>query len=185
MSSNIWVVSDTHFGHANILNFTDSKTGKKVRPGFGDVTEMNELMVQRWNEVVRPGDKVYHLGDVMFGDKDKFQTLWPRLMGSKRLIVGNHDDIKYLATGGFFQKIHMWRIFADQRIILSHVPLHDSSLERGAPGSGLKMLNVHGHIHQNASPKGPYFNASVENTNYRPMHIDELVKIAKQKLDDL
>lgn len=181
MSKNIWVISDTHFSHSNILNFLDSKTGKPVRPEFSDSQEMDETMIQRWNEVVRPGDKVYHLGDVFFGDKEKFKSLWPRLMGSKRLVVGNHDDIKFLSSGGFFQKVQMWRIFSEFGIIMSHVPLHESSLIRGAK-SDKKMLNVHGHIHQNKSPKGPYHCVCVEQTNYRPVHIEELAKIAKGKM---
>ena len=44
INRNIWIVSDTHFGHANILNFTDSNTGAKVRT-FNDMYEMDEHMV--------------------------------------------------------------------------------------------------------------------------------------------
>jgi len=181
--SNIWVVSDTHFNHVNILRFKDSKTGDLIRPKFDDVKNMNEVMIQRWNEVVRPGDKVYHLGDVFFGDKEQFKVMWPRLMGSKRLVVGNHDDIKFLSSGAFFQKVHSCRLFKDQRILMSHRPLHESGLwVGGAPGEGTSLMNVHGHIHQNPSPKGPYYNVSVENTEYRPIHLDELAKIAKRML---
>ena len=171
----IWVVSDTHFNHANILRFTDSKSGDLIRPGFADVQEMNELMIQRWNEVVRPGDKVYHLGDVVMGtDQESWMKRhWPRLMGQKRLIVGNHDNIKMLASGGFFAKVEMWRVFSEFGLILTHVPIHDSGLYRGA-GEGAQMLNVHGHIHQNASPKGPYRNVSVEAINYTPINIEKL-----------
>ena len=175
--SNIWVTSDTHFNHTNILRFTDSNTGKLVRPEFKDVTEMNETMIQRWNEVVRPGDKVYHLGDVFFGDKEWFKKTWPRLMGSKRLIVGNHDDVKYLSSGGFFSKVMMWRMFPEFKILMSHVPLHESGLMRGSK-KDKPMLNVHGHIHQNKSPKGPYHCVCVEQTDYRPVHIEDLAKIA-------
>jgi calcineurin-like phosphoesterase family protein len=173
--SNIWVVSDTHFNHANILKFTDSRTGKRVRT-FADVTEMNEMMIQRWNEVVRPGDKVYHLGDVFFGDKEAFKKLWPRLMGSKRLIVGNHDDIPFLASGGFFQKVQESRVFKPERMIFSHRPLHPNEAHVGPPSAGTTLVNVHGHIHQNPSPKGAYINVSVEAIDYRPIAFEELTK---------
>jgi calcineurin-like phosphoesterase family protein len=179
MTKNIWVVSDTHFNHANILRFTDSNTSELIRPGFADVTEMNEVMIQNWNSLVRPGDKVYHLGDVFFGDHDYFKRMWPRLMGSKRLIVGNHDDIPFLSSGGFFQKVQMWRIFAEFNILMSHVPLHESGLYRNR-NRDTPMLNVHGHIHQNKSPKGPYHCACVEQTNYTPVHIEDLAKIARE-----
>lgn len=177
MTKNIWVVSDTHFNHTNILRFTDSNTGELIRPGFKDVTEMNETMIQNWNSVVRPGDKVYHLGDVFFGDKEWFKRMWPRLMGSKRLLVGNHDDIPFLSSGGFFQKVQMWRCFAEFNILMTHVPIHDSGLYRNR-SRDRPMLNVHGHIHQNKSPQGPYHCVCVEHTNYTPVHIEDLAKIA-------
>jgi len=69
MARDIWVISDTHFDHANILNFTD-KVGKPTR-NFADVDEMNETMIANWNSVVKPGDKVYHLGDVLFGTQTR------------------------------------------------------------------------------------------------------------------
>ena len=172
--SDIFVTSDTHFNHKNILTFND-KIGKPVRP-FSSVEDMNETMIDNWNSVVKKGDKVYHLGDVFFGPKEDFQKLWPRLNGSKRLVVGNHDDIKWLSAGGFFQKITMWRIFKDWKLIFSHVPLREDQF-RGdfngtTPSEG--MLNVHGHTHQNPSPPGPYKCVCVEQTGYRPLSIEEL-----------
>ena len=82
MTRNIWVISDTHFGHANILSYSD-------RP-FSNVTEMDEYMVTAWNETVKDGDIVYHLGDVYFSSVGA-QNL-PKLKGRKRLVLGNHDD---------------------------------------------------------------------------------------------
>lgn len=169
MSRNYWVISDTHFGHENILKFRD-KEGSYFRGDlFQDVDHMNEVMIQNWNSVVKSGDRVYHLGDVFFGSKDNFKKIWPRLNGSKSLIVGNHDDIKFLSSGGFFRKVEMWKVFKDFNCILSHVPLHESSLGRGSCN-----LNIHGHIHQNPSPVGPYKCVSVEQINYTPLNLEEL-----------
>lgn len=182
MARDIWVISDTHFGHANILKFQDSVTGELVRPGFENVEHMDETMVERWNEVVKEGDRVYHLGDVFFGDKERFQKIWPRLKGSKRLIVGNHDDIKFLSSGGFFQKVLESRIFREERMIFSHRPLHPIEAQVGPPGAGTPLVNVHGHIHQNPSPRGEYINVSVEVTDYRPVAFEELSAKAKRIL---
>jgi calcineurin-like phosphoesterase family protein len=189
--SDIWVISDTHFNHTNILKFTDSNTGELIRGArFSSTKEMDEHMVEQWNSVVKPGDKVYHLGDVMFGDKEYFQKLWPKLHGQKRLIVGNHDDIKYLSSGGFFSKVHMWRMFPEFGLLLTHVPVHKSSLKRQWVSRedynffeywwrrykfrNKTMLNVHGHIHQNPSPEGAYRKVSVEAISDTPVNIEEL-----------
>jgi calcineurin-like phosphoesterase family protein len=107
--SDIWVISDTHFNHAGILNFTDCD-GKATRGDrFTDVTDMDEQMIANWNSVVKPGDKVYHLGDVLFGmDKPAWlDANFNRLNGKKRLVVGNHDNIKLL--GNYFSEVMMWR----------------------------------------------------------------------------
>ena len=170
----IWIISDTHFGHNNILTFTN-EDGSPVRD-FDSVEEMNETMVDRWNSVVKQGDRVYHLGDVMFGDKENFKKLWPRLNGTKRLVVGNHDNIKWLSQGGFFGKVYMWRIFRDHELLLSHVPLHQSQFRADFNGGTVSsnFLNVHGHIHARPSPEGPYKCVCVEQTNYTPVHIDDL-----------
>lgn len=168
--TNIWVTSDTHFNHANILNFTDSE-GNKVRP-FTSVEDMNQTIIERWNEVVKPGDKVYHLGDVFFGSKDSFKQLWPKLNGSKRLIVGNHEDIVFMSSGGFFKKVYESRDLRDFGLLLTHRPAHDSQLwdyRRDRP-----LHNIHGHLHQNILPSNNHTNVCVECTNYRPVNIEDL-----------
>lgn len=181
MTKNIWVISDTHFNHANILKFED-RVGKAVRGQFNSVEDMNEHMIQRWNEVVKPGDKVYHLGDVVFGN-DKLEwmnTHMPRLMGSKRLVFGNHDEPSHFVGKGHFQKTSLWRIFKEFNILLTHVPVHESTVMEGRGGSIRPMLNVHGHIHQNESPSQFHHCVCVEHTDYRPVNIEDLAKIANK-----
>lgn len=178
MSRDIWVVSDTHLFHSNILTFRDSKTGKLVRGNkFSNVSEMNEYMLDKWNSVVKPGDRVYHLGDVFIGSKEDFSRFWPKFNGSKNLIVGNHDPIKVLSSGGFFKKVQMWRMFPEFGLILSHVPLHISSMYRHQLGRPL--YGIHGHIHQNSSPIGPYRNVCVEVIDYTPINIEDLAMESK------
>ena len=55
--SDIWVISDTHFGHNNMLKFKD-KNGDPIRPNFSSTEEMDEHMIERWNSVVKDGDIV-------------------------------------------------------------------------------------------------------------------------------
>lgn len=163
MTSNIFIVSDTHFGHENILNFTDN-SGNKIR-SFYDIHHMNELMVENWNKTVNDGDIVYHLGDVYFG---KGHEVLPRLKGRKRLIVGNHDNPKSEHILKHFQKVMVWRMFPEFNFVLSHVPLHHSTFEYK------NLKNVHGHIHQNIIDDPRYINVCVEHTNYTPISIEEI-----------
>jgi len=165
MERNIWVISDTHFGHTNILKYSN-------RP-FKDTEEMDWAMVKRWNSVVQPQDKVYHLGDVYFGSKERVDNILSSLNGRKRLILGNHDNGKDQMLQRHFEKISMWGMFPEYNVLLTHVPVHESSLRENRFKSG-KMINVHGHIHTNPSPKGPYKCVCVEQTDYTPVNIKEL-----------
>ena len=179
MSKDIWLISDTHFGHANILNFTDSGTGELIRGSrFDSVEDMNETMIRNWNSVVKPDDTVYHLGDVFFGNKDKFQSLWSRLMGRKRLILGNHDDARFFIKYGLVEKVTVWKELHEYGLLLSHIPLDPSGLLRHRHnnyGEAKDMLlNIHGHIHQNPSPTEHHRCVCVEQIDYTPINIEEL-----------
>jgi calcineurin-like phosphoesterase family protein len=174
---NIWAISDLHYNHANMLNFIDSN-GNPTR-NFSHVDQMNDYILEQWNSVVKQGDIVYMLGDMFFGDHEKFQKDWPKFNGSKRLIVGNHDDIQYLSSGGFFKKTYFWRMFSDHGLLFHHVPLHPSSLFRSR-NLEVPLFQVHGHTHLHGSPKvGPYTSVCVELRDYKPVHIDDLVLEAK------
>lgn len=75
----------------------------------------------------------------------------------------------------------MWRMMPEHGILLTHVPVHPSTLKEGRfEGAKDKMVNVHGHIHTNPSPEGPYFCVCVEQIDYRPIHLDELKKRIKK-----
>lgn len=169
---NIWVISDTHFNHSNILNFKD-KQDKKFRGDlFKDISHMNETMIENWNSVIKPEDKVYHLGDVYFGRQDEADNILSRLNGKKRLILGNHDDGKDSVLKKHFQKIMLWRIFKEFNCLLSHVPIHRESFRK-------VDYNVHGHIHEKPSYGKEYINVSVEQISYTPVHIEDLARRAK------
>lgn len=169
----IFIISDTHFSHSNILKFTNSE-GNKIRPEFSSVSEMDWGMVDRWNSVVKPGDKVYHLGDVyMSASKGYIENLLSKLQGQKRLILGNHDNGRDQILQKFFKKIDVWRKFTEFGLLLTHVPVHESVLGEGR-FNGKKMVNVHGHIHANKSPPGPYRCVCVEQVSYTPVNIEEL-----------
>lgn len=166
-----WFISDTHFNHANFLNFTD-EAGNKIRP-FATVQEMDECMITRWNERIKPGDRVYHLGD--FGMNSTYNNeLLPKLNGTKRLILGNHDTVKGDLVN-HFKKITMWRYFRELDFVCTHVPLREDSMFK-------ITFNLHGHIHQQPSPSLRHLNMCVEHWDYRPVHLDEvLAELTKRR----
>jgi len=170
MSKDFWVVSDTHFGHANMLNFRN-KDGSKVRP-FDTVEEMDETMIQRWNEVVKPHDRVYHLGDVVINRK--FLPTMDRLNGKKVLIKGNHDIFKLKDYTPYFEDIRSYQVWND--MIFSHIPLSVDALERF-------KFNVHGHTHTNYMEHPRYLCVCVEHTDFRPISAAELRERTKEQAE--
>lgn len=59
-------------------------------------------------------------------------------------------------------------MFPEFGVLLSHIPLHPSSLPEKAP------INIHGHIHNKQAPGAQYRNVSVEMINYTPISIEEI-----------
>lgn len=168
MLRDIWVTSDTHFNHDNILTFVEN--GVAVRD-FDSIQEMNERIIDNWNSVVKDGDIVYHLGDVYFKTRPDIDELLGRLKGRKRLVLGNHDSGKDKHLLKHFQKIVMWRKF--DGVVLTHVPVHPSVLSEARFKDG-DIVNVHGHLHTREIHDPRYMNVCVEQTNYTPVNIEGL-----------
>src|SRR5215212_3607577 len=74
--------SDTHFGDHRVLNI-------RPRP-FGSVSEMNQVMIQRWNSRVGARDVVWHLGDFAL-NAEIGESILCQLNGRKHLVTGNID----------------------------------------------------------------------------------------------
>lgn len=166
MGRNVFFVSDTHFGHAGLVN------GNLLpRRPFSSVEEMDETMIERWNEVVRPQDKVYHLGDVTMAKKRI--PVVKRLRGHKTLILGNHDIYSAAEYLPYFDNLRAARVF--DGFIATHIPIHSSSLERFE-------FNLHGHTHYNEIADPRYISTCVEQTNFYPVELSEIrLKIANRK----
>ena len=178
----VFLVSDTHFGHAGVCRFTDSVTGEKIRP-WTDPNEMDEEMVKRWNETVKPNDKVYHLGDVVINRKSL--SIMSRLNGDKVLIRGNHDIFRDDEYRKYFRELRAYHVM--NGMILSHIPLHPDSLSRFG-------TNIHGHLHtgrvkvQDKSTNGHwlvndvrYHCVCVEQTDFRPILFEDVIKRIKEE----
>ena len=178
----VFLVSDTHFGHAGVCRFTEADGVTKIRP-WTDPHEMDEEMIKRWNDTVRPNDKAYHLGDVVINRK-ALPTL-ARLNGDKVLIRGNHDIFRDDEYRQYFRELRAYHVM--NGMILSHIPLHPESLGRFG-------TNIHGHLHTNRVKKivgvdvktgefkystendVRYHCVCVEQTDFRPILLEDVFK---------
>ena len=176
----VFLVSDTHFGHAGVCRFVRNDGVTKLRP-WDNPEEMDEEMVKRWNERVRPNDKVYHLGDVVINRK-ALSTLY-RLNGDKVLIRGNHDIFRDDEYRVHFRELRAYHVM--NGMILSHIPIHTESLGRFG-------TNIHGHLHANRVMKNVFGKLSqevdtryhcvcVEQTDFAPILFEDVIKRIKEE----
>lgn len=171
MSHRVFLISDTHFGHKNILGFK-REDGSPLRD-FPSTHDMDMTMVENWNRVVRPVDKVYHLGDVAFTDGGI--RLLGMLNGHKRLMRGNHDLYKMRFYNEHFEEVYGVRQI--DGFWLTHVPMHPDAV-----ASPRVKANIHGHLHANrvkGNFSSKYFNVSVECINYTPIDFEEIKEFYK------
>ena len=178
----VFLVSDTHFGHAGVCHFTRNDGVTKLRP-WDNADEMDEEMVRRWNDRVRPNDKVYHLGDVVINRKAL--GIMRRLNGDKVLIRGNHDIFRDVEYREHFRELRAYHVM--NGMILSHIPVHEASLGRFG-------VNIHGHLHATRVKKARgvdaktgtvlygteidprYHCVCVEQTDFTPILFEDVIK---------
>ena len=183
-----YYISDTHFGHSNIIHFDN-------RP-FSNVKEMEETIVKNWNERVTNLDTVYILGDFCWNTEEEWIRILDKLNGHKVLVRGNHDLKKMSATlKNKFQQICDSKEITDhhKRIIMSHHPM---LFYRASYGENVWHFCGHTHNHtseemmrqnfveqliQNSKEdydnKGHIINVGcmMDYMNYTPRTADELI----------
>ena len=166
----IYITADLHLGHANIIKYCD-------RP-YEDVEEMNNDLIRRWNETVTDNDRVFFLGDFALSSAEQIIKWGNMLNGRKVMIYGNHDHHKpkvYYEAG--FEHVSKWPIVIQNRFLLSHAPMFESSDSGVDPGN---LINIHGHIH-NKIEQGPTISSAsacvcVERWDYTPVDLSILDK---------
>lgn len=169
----VFVISDTHFNHTNIVRGTSKWEDKSGCRPFDTMDAHNRAIINAWNETVDDHDIVYHLGDVAFNSG---LQLVRHLNGDKRLVLGNHDhkDMREFRAVGF-NEIYGY-VDVGRAATLTHGPLHPDHI-------GPRNVNIHGHIHTLPSPKGPYCNVSIEQLEgYRPILLEEAVRRAERNV---
>lgn len=178
---NAFLIADPHFSHEGVCKFLRDDQSK-LRP-WDNAADMDEAMIENWNSVVRPVDKVYVCGDLVMKAKKQIGIM-NRLNGKKVLIKGNHDIGELKVYLPYFYDIRAFHIL--DNFAITHIPIHPDCL-------GRFRGNIHGHIHQrnimtnsNDVINGTltpikivdtrYFCISAEQINYTPIEWNDLRK---------
>jgi calcineurin-like phosphoesterase family protein len=168
----IYFISDTHFGHANIIKFDNRKD-----KAFKDINEMNQFIIDKWNSIITDEDTVYCLGD--FSYKISTKTLlhiFNSLNGKIILIEGNHDarTLKANKIAHRFESVHKLLELNYNKIhfVLCHYPLESWRLKER------KSIHLHGHVHGNLEYNRfkNRIDVSCEAIDYTPISIEEIIK---------
>ena len=185
----VWVWADTHFGHRNILTYSD-------RP-FKNVENMYAQMLIDYNNLVGKDDLVFWLGDLGFYGWPKLKTLLEPFNGTKILIRGNHDKFKSDQLLEIFSAIHeQLRVVSEDgkvNFVLNHYPMLQWE------GSNHGSIQLHGHTHQHNYFTNYYAKSELQNQivstwnprricvcveaiNYKPISLDEVVAISQKNI---
>lgn len=160
-------ITDPHFGHNNIITFKNNE-GELTRP-FSTIEEMNDLIIDNINKVVRTCDKLYILGDVAINKR--CLPILDRINTKKRILIrGNHDIFKLKDYIPYFKDVRAYKVMPKYGIIFSHIPIHTAQLQ------GRFGLNVHGHMHHNQIENDSrYMNICPEIIGYHPISLEEII----------
>jgi calcineurin-like phosphoesterase family protein len=161
----VWFTSDTHFGHANIIRYSE-------RP-YASVAEMDEALAASWNAVVRPGDTIWHLGDFAFRHSRPAGSYLERLQGEKHLVWGNHDDAETRGLRGWASSAPYAELTVEgTRLVLFHYAMRVwNRSHRGA-------VQLYGHSHNSLAGDSQSCDVGVDNPvwGYRPVSLAEILR---------
>lgn len=149
--------ADTHFGHAGARSL--------YRRPFATVAEMDAAMIARWNAVVAPGDRVFHLGDFAVRHPEPGRVLGA-LHGEKHLITGNNDPEAVRALPGWASVQPYHELEVDGvTLVLCHYAF------RTWPGMAKRAWNLHGHSHGRLTPMTRQVDVGVDAWGFAPIGV--------------
>lgn len=184
--SNIYLYSDPHFCHANVIKFCE-------RP-FRDVQHMNEEMIRLYNSVVGPDDICIWVGDCFWKAGKSSKEIMSRLNGKKILVLGNHDKgMEGMMNMGFDWACYEMKLhIAGEVVQIKHYPFRPpwwkrvwnkllgrktKYLERRPVNRGQWL--IHGHTHSPEKFRGKAIHVGVDAWKYKPVSINVIAKYIK------
>ncbi len=170
-----YFTSDTHFGHRNIIKYSNRpfpwcgdnncKSCKQCREA---VEEMDETMINNWNEVVGKHDHIWHLGDYAFAPEWRMKQIHDRLNGKKHLLLGNHDDHNKMRAiwehVGSYRELRIDKTF----VVLCHYAMRVwNKSHRGS-------LMLYGHSHGTLPGTSQSLDVGVDCWDFKPVNLEQI-----------
>lgn len=173
----VWVVSDTHLNHTRIMEYCPDTRD------FSCVEDMNEAIINRWNDRISPDDIVYHLGDVCMGQLDTIDKYLPRLNGHITLIKGNHDTKGRIAR---IQEVVGWEVLNIECIHyngINFLMMHEKPEDMH--GNSENVI-LYGHVHD-AAPHGLQpdwtYHVGLDTNNLAPVNLHDIwIDVQEQRI---
>lgn len=158
--SNIFFTADIHFNHSNIVKYCN-------RP-FDNIEEMNNKIIDSWNNTVKDDDIIYYVGDFCFKSKYKF---WENKLNGKIIYFrGNHDRFVCLDSAVITFNNH--KIFIRHKSIMNKCECPD-------------FINfvISAHSHEKYKYKVVddiiVINVGVDVWNFKPVTIERVINYYK------
>lgn len=170
----VWLISDTHFDHTNIIRYCN-------RP-FRTTEEMNDTILRNWCSTIVSDDIVYFLGDMAFGRGSRNPRWWvTQLSGKIVWIKGSHDHgiRPSSVVDGVVRVVLSEQIICDGVVFLLVHDVFDAVV------NGWREWTIHGHNHDNRPHIDSRFghkrvNVSVEVIGYKPISLAQIVREVKR-----
>ena len=172
--STCWFTSDQHYGHSNIIKFCN-------RP-FKDTSEMREKLIENHNSVVKPGDRVYNIGDMFWRTTpmSEAMSIVSRLNGQHYYIYGNHDE---LFRNAFLRNKFIWCRDAENLKVEGYpnIYLHHYACKVWN-GSHKGSYHLYGHTHNVLPEDGSRScDVGVDAQNFFPISLEEVHEKMKDR----
>lgn len=178
-----WFIGDTHFYHGNIMKYCNREglstkekdllsEGVKFEVSRESIFRMNDLLIDEINSVVEPNDRLWHLGDVLFGNRKYVYENCRKSLDrincrNIHLIRGNHDSP---VIEPLFKSVHDMYVVrvGNQEIQLCHYALAIwDKCHRG-------RWHLYGHSHSTAEAE---LDAMMPGRCSMDIGVDNLLKV--------
>lgn len=194
-----WFSSDIHFGHANVIGFSN-------RP-YENIDDMKHKIIMNHNRLVKPEDLVVHVGDIFFyHTPEEMKEVLSQMNGRKVLVRGNHDQKpRQMMNAGYEICVEQMEfIIANERVLVSHYPYRmEANLMRylkikkkvhkllglrpvffekyheRRPIDEGKFL-IHGHTHDVGQTKNRMIHVGVDAWDYKPVNVQKIANMIQE-----